>query len=172
MKLYDLVGAGPGFGDRTGYSWSSALDKTESQISQRENSRTPANDATSIVNKAVSSLTGEKYSVVGINVNQIDNMREAIRQYVSEIKNHLDGIEPLANADNAYKSEEVQRAVRDYISKVKQYCLNLTSQLLAFSDQLVEVKYAYLSKMSNIASDFNQKSTSFSEGTAYTESAQ
>lgn len=172
MKLYDLIGAGPGYGDGP-YSWSSALNKTEQQISGREGSRTAAGETiTGTINNGFLGIGRSEYSVVGINVNGIANMRTAIRNYVSEIETHIGNIEAAANANNAYRSEDVQNAVSIYIEKVKSYCINLVSQLLAFSDQLEEVKAAYMAKMSNISSNINGRTTSFSEGTKYTENMQ
>ena len=107
---------------------------SDSQISDREGTREASNVRHGWFGN------GRAYSVVGIDANRIDGMRSAIRDYVQAIEGHLDGIEPLANANNAYKSEEVQRAVQEYVQKVKDYCKNLTSQLLAFSDKLGDVK--------------------------------
>lgn len=163
MKLYDLP------------NWSSfdAVNPATNQISQREGSRSAAGTIyTGVVDNGFFGAGKKEYSVVGLNVAAIDGMREAIRNYVNEIKNHLDGIDPLANSSNAFRSDEVEQAIRVYISKVKDYCLNLTSQLLAFSDKLADVKSAYFGSMSSIASNINQQTTSFSEGTAYTESMQ
>lgn len=114
-------------------------------------------------------------SVVGINVAYVDQMRDAIRNYVEKIKTHLEGIEPLADANNAFKNDEMQRAVQNYIGIVQDYCVNLTSQLLAFSDKLGDVKNAYKSTMESLAEQIDNNTGSFatnSNGRQYQETIQ
>ena len=137
---------------------------SDSQISNREGTREASNVGGGWFGN------GRAYSVVGIDANRIDGMRSAIRDYVQAIEGHLDGIEPLANANNAYKSEEVQRAVQEYVQKVKDYCKNLTSQLLAFSDKLGDVKSSWERATSEMSSTIGGASCSFDAGTKYTES--
>lgn len=137
---------------------------SDSQISDREGTREASNVGGGWFGN------GRAYSVVGIDANRIDGMRSAIRDYVQAIEGHLDGIEPLANANNAYKSEEVQRAVQEYVQKVKDYCKNLTSQLLAFSDKLGDVKSSWERATSEMSSTIGGASGSFDAGTKYTES--
>lgn len=110
---------------------------------------------------------GNSYSVVGINATQVDIMRGAIRDYVSRIQGHLNQIRADATANNAYKSEEVQQAVETYVQKVKDYCMNLASQLLAFSDKLADVRKAWEAATANMASQVGSASGSFDAGTRY-----
>lgn len=131
---------------------------SDQQISKREGSREVAGHT-----------SASQYSVVGIDATKIDGMRSAIRDYVQAIESHLDGIEPLANANNAYKSDEVQKAVQEYVQKVKDYCKNLTSQLLAFSDKLGDVKNSWEKATSEMSSAIGGASGSFEAGTKYTE---
>lgn len=125
-------------------------------------------------NSFLSAVTGSskfehlEYSVVGINVSHIPVMRDKIGTYVKDIQDYLDQIDPLAEASKAFKSETVQEAVQKYITKVKDYCVNLTSQLLAFSDKLADVRDAYEQSMGNLADDINSQNSAFSEGTRYT----
>lgn len=130
-------------------------------ISGREESRS-----------AISNDLRSQYSVVGINVEGIPAMREAIRVYVKAVEDHLNGIEPLADAQNAYKSSDVQQSVKEYIEKEKVYCINLTSQLLAFSDKLADVSKAWVESAQGMASKVNTANTTFSEGNKYQESMQ
>ena len=96
-------------------------------------------------------------------------MQEAIRVYVQGIKDHLDGIAPLATADNAFRSESVQKAVEAYITKVKEYCMNLVSQLLAFSTKLQEVQEKYQAHMEALAGNIGDSTSSLNSGTTYSD---
>lgn len=162
MKLYDASGWGTSsFG---------AMDYTTNQISQREGSRVAVGGRVSgVVSDGFMGFGRQEYSVVGMNATKIPAVRESIRSYVNAITTHLDKIEPLANANNAFRSEEVQKAISDYIVKVKEYCINLTSQLLAFSDKLADVQEAYNQNMSRLSGNINQQTTSFNGGQRYQE---
>lgn len=111
----------------------------------------------------------QEYSIVGMDITKVDATRAAIADYVAGIENHVNGIDALADANNAYKSEEVQTAVRSYVEKVKEYCINLCSQLRAFSDKLADAKAAWESGSANIASTVSGSAGSFDAGTKYTE---
>lgn len=109
------------------------------------------------------------YSIVGINANQVPAMREAIRNYVQGIQNHLDGFEASADSTMAFKSEAVKASVQKYMQTLKEYCQNLTSQLLAFSDKLKEVEEKWLEATQNMAQSVDTSTAGFSKGTQYTE---
>lgn len=171
MKLYD------GWTTNGNWSTTDATSYTNTQISERDLGRSGAAETIG-GGVASSSTTGwgpfkksttNNFSVVGIKVSEIPNMREAIRIYVQGIKDHLDGIEPLATANSAFKSEEVQGAVKTYIAKVKEYCMNLVSQLLAFSDKLDEVRQKYEENMATLAGNVGESTSSLNAGNTYTE---
>ena len=103
------------------------------------------------------------YDVVGINANKVDDMRQAIRDYVKNIENYLDNIDPLENADGAFKSEEVQDAVSEYLKSLKEYCKNFTSGLLAFSDQIGAFKYQWLESTKRMASTITSDRNSIND---------
>lgn len=158
MKLYDGWNS-------SNWSTFDAKVATDTQISDRESGRSAATTAIG------GAKTGwfSSYSVVGIQASEIPNMRDAIRNYVNGITTHLDNIEPLATADNAFKNEEVQTAVQTYIAAVKKYCMNLTTQLLAFSDKLQEVYEKYEENMRTMAGNIGDSTSSLNTGTTYTE---
>ena len=114
----------------------------------------------------------KEYDVVGLNVGQVENMRDAIRDYVTAIQTHLNGINALADANNAFKHTDVQGAMEKYIDTVKSYCMNLVSQLLAFSDKLGDVKNTYEANMQSLSNTINTKNTAFDAGTQYQETIQ
>lgn len=160
MKLYD-------FNDISRFN---ALERTTNHIAQREGSRSAAGQVyNGVVSNGFLGIGKQEYSVVGMNVAQIDNMRGAIVEYVDKIKKHLGDIASGASADGAFKSEVVQASVTQYIEKVQTYCINLTSQLVAFSDKLADVKAAYLGRMDNLSDSINHNASSFSAGTEYAE---
>lgn len=111
----------------------------------------------------------QEYSIVGMDVTKVDSARAAISDYVAAIENHVSGIDALANANGAYKSDDVQAAVKTYVEKVKEYCVNLCSQMRAFSDKLADAKAIWESGTANIASTVQSSSGSFDAGTKYTE---
>lgn len=84
-------------------------------------------------------------SVVGINVNAIEGMKTEIREYVNKINAEL---AELKNYDPevAFKGEAVVPALKQYIDAVIESCSAITSYMLAFNDQLSEVKAAYEDK--------------------------
>lgn len=114
-------------------------------------------------------IGADGYDIVGINANKVEDMRQAIRDYVSAIEKYLDGVDPLASADGAFKGEAVQKAVATYITNCKEYCKNLTSNLLAFSDQIGEVKRQWLAAMDRMADSISTGSKSYGSSEHYTE---
>ena len=121
--------------------------------------------------RGFSNITGLNlsYSIVGMDMTKVGAAREAISNYVAGIESHLNNIDALADANKAYKSEEVQAAVKSYIEKVKEYCINLCSQLRAFSDKLADASAAWERATSNMASTVQSNTGSFDAGTRYTE---
>ena len=104
-------------------------------------------------------------TVVGIDATKVPQMMEAINEYVEKVKKHLDGINPQADANKAFKGEELQRAVESYINRVKAYCFNLTSQLRAFSDKIADIQTAYNLSLQDAADNFNQMASALESGT-------
>lgn len=90
-----------------------------------------------------------KYNLVGINANQIDDMRFAIRVYVENIESHLNQVLSEAEDTYAFKGGYAS-AITEYIQAVCDVVKSLTSQLLIFSDKLVEIKEAYQEKDINL----------------------
>lgn len=82
-----------------------------------------------------------RFNVIGINANEVPNMQNAIRTYIDEVKQtvaKLDALDPTI----AFKGEYAN-AVREYVEAVKYACSAVTSQLLAFNDQLTAIQNAY-----------------------------
>ena len=149
-----------------------AQESANNTMSNRSNSRTRSNATNYDIGGLSFNIDARQYSIVGMSVKDVPKMRDAIRNYVSKIEAFLDGIDPLADANNAFKSKEVQESVRKYIDTVKSYCINLTSQLLAFSDKLAAVANAWITASSNIAGNVNSANSSFDAGTKYSDDKQ
>lgn len=107
--------------------------------------------------------TMNKYNLVGINANQIDDMRFAIRVYVENIETHLNQVLDFASDTYAFKGQYAE-AIKEYVQAVCDVVKSLTSQLLAFSDKLVEVKAAYEEKDMNLARSINAQTTNTQSG--------
>ena len=107
--------------------------------------------------------TMSKYNLVGINTNQIDDMRFAIRVYVENIESHLNQVVDFASDTYAFKGQYAE-SIKEYVRAVCDLVKSLTSQLLAFSDKLVEVKAAYEEKDINLASSINSATSNTQSG--------
>ena len=152
---------------------SSTFDATNSintMSNNRDAARSGASSTTSSSGGGIFGFGG--YSVVGINVQEVDSMCAAIRSYVEKVQSHLNGIDPLADASNAFKSEDgqVEQAVQSFAENVKEYCVNLCSGLLAFSDKLKDVKNAWIQSTSNMAETIKSDTAASDTGSAYQES--
>lgn len=103
------------------------------------------------------------YNMVGINANQIDDMRFAIRVYVENIESHLSQV--LAEAEDTYAFKGTYaKSIVEYVEAVCDVVKSLTSQLLIFSDKLVEIKEAYLEKDINLTRSINGMTGSTQSG--------
>lgn len=107
--------------------------------------------------------------VVGINIDEIPNMQQAIRDYVAAIDSHLDEVNKNADTANAYKGE-FATAVKSYVEAVCQACGALTSQLLQFNETLEEVKTKYMSHDEDVKAQLSGQSAEINSSfTRYTE---
>ena len=114
-------------------------------------------------------IGAQSYSIVGMDANQIPAVRQDLGSYVQAIEEHIQQIDASTDANNAFRGEEVQSAVTAYVEKVKEYCINLCSQLRAFSDKLADAQAAWETGTGNIAGTVNDGNSSFATGTKYTE---
>lgn len=104
-------------------------------------------------------------SVVGMDVNKIPNMQNAIFDYVREVETALSN---LQNHDPrmAFQGQQAT-ALMTYIEEIKAVCNNVCSYMYAFSADLDQVQKAYESKdaslHSTIKSDATTTRSAFSE---------
>ncbi len=100
----------------------------------------------------------QDYDVIGINVSEVDNMRQAIRDYEALIEKHLEEVNTYADTNQAFKGEYAT-AIKDYVYAVTLACRYVVSYLNAFSDQLKEIKDAYEAQDVEQASKIRQTSS-------------
>ena len=158
-------------------SWDTKISKSTMDASSSLNNlvsgRSSARSGVSDAAAAGSQLFGggwfsiNNYSVVGINANGIENIRTQITNYVQRIQKYLSQIGENATTSSAFRGEEAEAAVKQYIETVKTYCSNLTSQLYAFDDKLVEVKQKWDEAQKNMGSNIDTSRTGYNEGQAY-----
>lgn len=101
-------------------------------------------------------------SVIGINANEIPNMRNAIREYVTALETHLEKVKTDADTSGAFRGEYAD-AVKIYVAAIAEACKCVTSQLLAFSDQLKEVSDAYAASDQALSQRIKDTAASTSE---------
>lgn len=151
-------------------SWITDLQKVENIATNAINSGiskikdTFSSTVTKTVSEVESSFRNGT-TVVGINVNSIPMMKEAVRNYVYGIKealNKLNAYDPQV----AFKGE-YSAAMTTYIEAVRTACNAICSQMLAFNDELTKIQQAYEAKDQATASAIKQ--TAESTSSAYTE---
>lgn len=104
-----------------------------------------------------------KYNVLGINVNAIDDMRFAIRVYVENIETHLNSVRQEAMDTQAFKGQYAN-AIVEYVNAACDVVRSLTSQLLAFSDKLVEIKEIYQERDVSLTQSLNTVASNVQTG--------
>ena len=155
-------------------TWQTETQKVQNWVSSkfREGNRAMSDFFTGTISKKVDevrSFFSNGATVVGINVGHIPAMQQAIRDYVNAIDSALG---ELKNYDPqvAFKGDEIVPALKQYIDAVKETCGAITSNMLAFNDQLTEVENAYKAKDTAAASTISSSAESTrSAYTRYTE---
>ncbi len=148
----------------------STSESLNSQISSREGSRAASQDWGSVVSNAIQDFLGIE-TLVGIDVTQIPTMKAAIRSYVDDINKALSdfGSNAESNVKASLRGTGMEVMVAEYINNVALYCKSLTSQLLAFNDQLSYVEEAWTTADNNFTSSVNATSGEVSSAsTGYT----
>lgn len=131
------------------------------------------NSATSQAKNVFSDLAGScsagvidtmgKYSLLGINANSIDDMRFAIRIYVENLEAHLNSVKQEAMDTAAFRGQYANSII-EYVEAVCDVVKSLTSQLLAFSDKLVDIKEKYQEQDINLTRSISSVASNTSSG--------
>lgn len=98
----------------------------------------------------VNNLVGE--SLVGINVNEVPHMQEAIKTYVNNIQDALNAVNTNTDetAKSAFANEEMRATLSTFVAAVMEACQAYTSQLLKFHTMLGNVKSQYEQQQKDI----------------------
>ena len=100
---------------------------------------------------------------VGMNYDQIPNVRQSIRDYVTAIQTAADELNTSAEVNQGVRGEIVD-ATKQYVQAVKDVCDAYASQLLAYSDKMQEYYENYAAAdtevSGNVATEASQLSGS------------
>lgn len=126
-----------------------------SVLNNLKNNASDAFDA--VVGKGESAVGAVlKYDVVGINAEKVPDMQKAIREYVANLDKHLAEVNQNADTAQAF-SGKYATGVKKFVAGVTAACGAVISMLLAFNDQLEEVKAAYEKKDETVNSDLEKQ---------------
>lgn len=116
----------------------------------------------------------EGLSLVGLSATKIDAVRDKIKDQVAQIEAQLNNMDSAADTKGAFVSHDgaVEVAVKAAIDNVKQYVINLTSGLVAFSDKLADVKNTWQNQTGTMATNIGEATGSNNAGTKYSEKTQ
>lgn len=98
--------------------------------------------------------TSSEYSLVGFNTAKIDEVKQVITTEINNLTNVIDGINELAKAEGAFKSDsdQLELAIQAYIKNVKNYIILLINRLNAFNTRLGGVQQAWKQSVQKMAS--------------------
>lgn len=111
-------------------------------------------------------LTG---SFVGMDYNQVPNIRAAIREYVESIKTELAKLNTQAETSQAFKGQ-IEGAVKEYVQAINTAADAYVSHLLEYSDKMQEVYEKYMAHEENLSQQVKGQGTELSSSVdEYTE---
>ncbi len=107
---------------------------------------------------------------VGIgSTEQVNKIREAIRQYVRDVQTEVDKLRTDIKSTNALKGEAAE-AADQYVEAVSKVAHAYVSALLAYSDKMYEYAEAYHKNDNQLASDVKDQASALSSSAeVYTE---
>lgn len=108
---------------------------------------------------------------IGLDYNQVPQIRDAIRQYVKDIQNAADEFNDSADAERAVKGEVVA-ATKQYVKSIKEVLDAYITGLLVYSDKMQEYYEAYKKSDTTLSDDVSQEASALTNKAAdltYTE---
>ncbi len=81
--------------------------------------------------------------VVGINVNGVPDMQQAITTYVEDLQTTLDTFAKEIDSSEAFAGTQLTETVHAFINAIKDICNSLIEDLLQFNTQLEEYAKKY-----------------------------
>lgn len=109
---------------------------------------------------------GRGYNVVGINTNEISNMKQAIDTYIANIEDKTKAISDYLDASTMFKGSTVETEVKGYVDIVFNYISRTTNELRYFKDKLAAVEQAWLESTQQMASKVTSGSSEISQSSA------
>ena len=107
--------------------------------------------------------------IVGMDYGQVENIRDSIRNYVTNIQTELKELNASAETSKAFKGE-IQGAVQGYVQAVTQAAHNYVSHLLEFSDKMEWAKQQYQAHDTELKQQVDSQSSELSSSVdEYTE---
>ena len=110
--------------------------------------------------------------IIGLNANEIPNIKESIRTMCDNISAELNKIQTDADSEVAFKGEGVKTALQEYITKVTESCDNLISTMKAFNDKLTDVENQWKAAVGSMTDTISTSAGQYATGTQYTEQLQ
>ena len=108
---------------------------------------------------------------VGMNYNEVPNIRESIRQYVKNIQSVADGLNTDADANQAVHGE-ISEETKKYLNAIKDITDAYVSTLLVYSDKMYEYYEAYGKNDTQLSQNVSEEAKSLesnAQSSTYTE---
>lgn len=98
-------------------------------------------------------------TVVGINVNHVPKMVDAINEYIKGVNDVINRLNSEVTTKDAF-SGQYATAVSNYVAAVEKVCKSVISELEIFKSKLNEISASYTSKDQSLGSTIGQASSS------------
>lgn len=134
---------------------------------------TKTNDATSSVKGVIDSLgessLQQEFDFIGIaNETGVQNMKDAINKYCTNVTNKLGELVTTANPQGTFAGQ-YSEAVLTFVGAMKGSCMYIVDQLKSFETDLDTVYAAMKAKDTTVASGLTDQATSLNNTTGYSE---
>ena len=140
----------------------SAKNPAKTMMENRSSSRSGATSTATTSNSISGGWFGTgsaSFSIVGMDTTKVSGVVDTFETWITGLESHLEDIKAEADANKAFKGEEVQKAMENYIGKVKLYCITLCSQYRAFQHKLIDAQKAWGRGVASMAETISSRST-------------
>ncbi len=116
----------------------------------------------SIRGDEIGNSASSEFSLVGFNTTKINEVKQVIRTEIDNLTKLIEGINELAKAEVAFKSDsnQLELAIQAYIKNVKNYIILLINRLNTFNTRLSGVQQAWkqsIQKMASAVEDYTSE---------------
>ena len=94
--------------------------------------------------------------VTGINMNRLDDMKNAVENYCQKLEQHLDAMQTSVKTDEAFAGGYAE-AVTEFLGAIKDCCYAIINNLREFKKKLDEVGEKYSIKNDEVASSLTDQ---------------